>query len=235
MNLIRYTEQPDLWSNSLEITREVWPEYNLHGDVVSAYWGRLFEDFPAYQFVLYEDEVLAEGHTLPCVWDGTRDGLGDGIDAMVIAAFEARMANRTPNALCALAAEIRPRFQGRGLARRILDAMTDLARGDGLTHLIAPVRPSFKERYPITPIERYVAWRGDGGEAFDPWIRVHLRRGGKIGKPYRPDGHCGSRGAVSEAAPPVRRPSRPTTFADDHIPAAHRDARGAGSRSKNAS
>jgi len=183
MKVIRYTEQPELWANSAEITQEVWPEYNLHGDVVNPYWGRLFDEFPAYQFVLHEDEVLAEGHTVPCPWDGTPEGLGDGIDATVVSAFAAREADRTPNALCALAAEIRPRFQGRGLARRILDAMAELARDAGLGHLIAPVRPSFKDRYPITPIERYVSWTNEAGEVFDPWIRVHVRRGGRVVKP----------------------------------------------------
>jgi GNAT superfamily N-acetyltransferase len=78
--------------------------------------------------VLYEGEVLGEGHTVPCCWDGTTDGLGKGIDAMVIAAFEAHEAGRRPTALCALAAEIRPRFQGRGLARQVIDAMAEVAR-----------------------------------------------------------------------------------------------------------
>ena len=53
----------------------------------------------------------------------------------------------------------------------------------GSAHLIAPVRPSFKDRYPITPIERYVTWTRENGEPFDPWIRVHVRRGAKIAKP----------------------------------------------------
>ena len=183
MKLVRYSEQPDLWSHSLEITHEVWPEYNLHGDVMNAYWGRLFDDFPTYQFVLHDGEVLAEGHTVPCAWDGAPDGLGDGIDAAVRSAFDTHASGGMTNALCALAAEVRPRFQGRGLASRILDAMADVARNSGLAHLIAPVRPSFKDRYPITPIECYVTWRNDAGEAFDPWIRVHLRRGGRIVKP----------------------------------------------------
>jgi GNAT superfamily N-acetyltransferase len=183
MRLIRYTERPELWASSAEISEEVWPEYNLHSDVVNPHWGRLFDEFPAYQFVLYEDEVLGEGHTAPCHWDGTPDGLGDGIDAMIVAALEAHGAGRPPNALCALAAEIRPRFQGRGLARRMIDAMAELALDAGLGHLIAPVRPSLKERYPITPIERYVSWTNDAGEPFDPWIRVHIRRGGRIVKP----------------------------------------------------
>jgi len=32
--------------------------------------------------------------------------------------------------------------------------MASLARDAGLPHLIAPVRPSHKDRYPIIPIER---------------------------------------------------------------------------------
>jgi GNAT superfamily N-acetyltransferase len=184
--VIRYSERPELWSETETVTHEVWPEYNLHGDVLSPYWGRLFDEFPDFQFVLYDDqerEVLAEGHTAPCCWDGTAGGLGDGIDAMIVAVFEAREAGRAPSALCALAAEIRPRFRGRGLADRILDAMADLAREAGVSHLIAPVRPSFKDRYPIIAIERYVTWTRENGEPFDPWIRIHTRHGGTIVKP----------------------------------------------------
>ena len=61
--------------------------------------------------------------------------------------------------------------------------MSQVAREAGLGSLIAPVRPSFKDRYPITLIERYVAWTRADGEPFDPWIRIHTRRGGRIAKP----------------------------------------------------
>src|SRR2546421_2195137 len=183
MTVIRYSERPELWDEIANLSGEVWPTYNLHGDVLNRYWERLYDDLPDFQFVLYDDEadeVHAEGHSAPCCWDGTSEGLGDGIDAMITTAFEGQAETREPNALCALAAEIRPRFQGRGLADRILDAMDSLGRDAGLTHLIAPVRPSAKDRYPITPIERYVAWTRENGEPFDPWIRVHTRRGGTI-------------------------------------------------------
>jgi GNAT superfamily N-acetyltransferase len=184
--VIRYSERPELWEDTLALSLAVWPEYNHHGVVLGRYWNQLFDDFPDYQFALFDDEhdqVLAEGHTLPCPWDGTDDGLGEGIDAMTIAAFEAAAAGREPTALCAMAAEVNPRFQGRGLADRVLEAMSQVAREAGLASLIAPVRPSFKERYPITPIERYVAWTRDDGEPFDPWIRIHTRRGARIAKP----------------------------------------------------
>jgi GNAT superfamily N-acetyltransferase len=183
--LIRYSERPALWEETADISDEVWPEYNQHGVVVGPYWGRLFEEFPDYQFALFDaeaQELIAEGHTVPCDWDGTTEGLGNGIDAMIVAAFEARAAGRPPTALCALAAEVRPRFQGGGLADRMLDAMADIGRAAGLGHLIAPVRPSLKHRYPITPIEQYLTWTRENGEPFDPWIRVHVRRGGSIAK-----------------------------------------------------
>jgi hypothetical protein len=47
--------------------------------------------------------------------------------------------------------------------------------------LIAPVRPNWKERYPITPIETYVHWTREDGTAFDPWIRTHQRLGATLG------------------------------------------------------
>ena len=36
--------------------------------------------------------------------------------------------------------------------------MAGLARDAGLAHLIAPVRPTLKDRYPTIPIERYARW-----------------------------------------------------------------------------
>ena len=39
----------------------------------------------------------------------------------------------------------------------MVQAMAALGAAHGLGHLIAPVDPSWKERYPLTPIERYRA------------------------------------------------------------------------------
>jgi hypothetical protein len=32
-------------------------------------------------------------------------------------------------------------------------------------------------------LERYAAWLRDDGEPFDPWIRLHVRLGGRIARP----------------------------------------------------
>src|SRR5947208_3372417 len=59
--------------------------------------------------------------------------------------------------------------------------MRELARRRGLRRVIAPVRPSWKERYPLTPIERYVTWRREDGQLLDPWMRLHERLGARVG------------------------------------------------------
>ena len=84
------------------------------------------------------------------------------------------------NTLCALAAESPREGRRRGLAVEILTAMRTLAERHGLEHLIAPVRPSWKERYPITPIESYIRWRRADGQLLDPWMRIHERLGARV-------------------------------------------------------
>jgi hypothetical protein len=54
--------------------------------------------------------------------------------------------------------------------------MSELACRKRLRRLIAPVRPSWKERYPLTPIERYITWRREDGQLLDPWMRLQRGR-----------------------------------------------------------
>jgi hypothetical protein len=54
--------------------------------------------------------------------------------------------------------------------------MAGIAREQGLG-VIAPVRPSWKERYPLSPIERYAGWLARTRLLFDPWMCVHERLG----------------------------------------------------------
>jgi len=113
--------------------------------------------------------------------DGTDTGLGPGIDATITGAFDLRAGGGRPTAVSALAAETPPRHQRRGLAKIMLQAMAGLARDTRLAHLIAPVRPTLKERCPITPIERYARWTRPDGTPFDPGVRVHTKLGARIG------------------------------------------------------
>jgi hypothetical protein len=178
-------ERPDLWERGIP-SADVWPEYNLHGDVLNRWWGHLDEELADFQFVLYDeanDTVVAEGHTGPFWWDGSEETLPDSIDAVIELIFKQARAADPVNTLCALAAESPRDGRARGLAVAILDAMRTIARLQGLTHLVAPVRPSMKARYPLAGIERYVRWRRDDGQLLDPWMRVHERLGARVATP----------------------------------------------------
>jgi len=178
----RHSERPDLAARAAELGAEIWPEYNLHGDVTNREWRRMRLEFPEYQFVLYDDAadaIVAEGHTLAVPWDGSVEGLPMGFDGI----FELGFGDEPKTALAAMAAEIRPGFQGGGLAVRLLELMRDLARSHGLSDLIAAVRPSLKERYPLVAIDEYVRWTRGDGLPFDSWLRVHARIGGRTLRP----------------------------------------------------
>jgi GNAT superfamily N-acetyltransferase len=171
-----HVERPDLAERAAELGDEFWPEYNRHGDVVNLHWRRMRVEFPELQFVLHDgDEILAEGHTLAIAWDGTADGLPAGFDGI----FERAFAGGA-NALCAMAAEIRPAHRGKGLAQELLAEMAATARTHGLDSLLAAVRPSWKDRYPVAAIDDYMRWTRDDGLPFDPWLRVHVRAGGEL-------------------------------------------------------
>jgi GNAT superfamily N-acetyltransferase len=183
LQVVRYRDRPDLWDDAGDLFAGVWPEYNMHGDVIASHWGRLFEEFPQWQFALlgHDGQAVARGQSIPVAWDGTDAGLGPGIDAMMNAGFELRSAGGEPTVLSALSAVIAPRHQSQGLAPAVLSAMSALAAEAGLTDLIAPVRPNLKERYPAIAIERYARWVRPDGLPFDPWMRVHARLGARMG------------------------------------------------------
>jgi GNAT superfamily N-acetyltransferase len=174
-------ERPDLAEPAWELTRDVLPEYNNHGDVLNRYWGRLTEELPDFQFHVVGDdgEILARARCLPMRWDGSVADLPAGIDGAIARGFD----EGGGNALCALVIMIPRKLQGRGLSSLAVSAMLELARRHGLGSLIAPVRPSWKERYPLVPIERYASWRRTDGLLFDPWMRVHERLGATVLKP----------------------------------------------------
>jgi len=182
ISLYSVAERPDLDAVGIP-PRDVWPEYNLHGDVVNSHWASLWHDFPDFQLFMVDDDsgaVLAELQTAPLFWDGTVDGLSSGVDESLVAAIEGLQNDVPVNTLCAFAAKITPSAQGQGLAIEGVKAMRALAQQHGLGALIAPVRPSLKHRYPVTPIAEYVQWIRADGLAFDPWIRVHQRLGAQI-------------------------------------------------------
>lgn len=175
------SQRPELLGPAWKRTRDTLPEYNNHGDVLDEYWPRLTDERPDFQFHLVGDgdEILVRARSIPVRWDGTIEDLPAGIDGAIARGF----AEGAANVLCALVIMVPRDEQGRGLSALGVRAMSEIARRHGLESLIAPVRPSWKERYPLVPVERYSAWRRQDGLLFDPWMRVHERLGAAVLKP----------------------------------------------------
>lgn len=178
MRAYTVAERPELAEPAWEATSDAFPEYNNHGDVLNAYWGGLTAERPEFQFHLVgeDDAILARARSVPLRWDGTLDDLPAGIDGAIKRGFDEGGAN----VLCALVIMIPRTVRGGGVSAEALRAMVAIARSHGLRSLIAPVRPTWKERYPLTPIERYAAWRRADGLLFDPWLRTHERLGARV-------------------------------------------------------
>jgi GNAT superfamily N-acetyltransferase len=170
-------EKPHLEPQIELLSRDAWPPFLRHGN--SIHWYLLFETFAPYQLLFCEpdDKLIAVGHTAPLAWNGQAQDLPATIEDILLRAEQGEHSGQPANTFSALAAMIAPDRRGQNLSQAVLLAMRDLARSRGCSSLIAPVRPTWKSRYPLTPMERYVAWRRSDGAPLDPWLRVHWRLG----------------------------------------------------------
>jgi GNAT superfamily N-acetyltransferase len=168
-------DRPDLEARLGEVG-DPWPEFIHHDAFVTSRWASLYEDFPEFQLALLDEEadtVVGKGNTIPIPWDGREETLTGGVT-------EALELEESPNVLCALVAVVDPARQGQGLSGLVIEGMRRVAAAAGLECLIAPVRPTWKDRYPLTPFERYIRWNREDGLPFDPWIRLHHRLGAEM-------------------------------------------------------
>jgi len=181
--LYTLAERPDLIPRLTELVEGSWPEFMLHGDVANELWRGLRARSMDFQWVLHNegaDEVVGLGNSIPLFWDGEVEHLPEGFDAVLQASVRQHAEGVRPNALSALQAVVTPKHRGHGLSGLLIQAMRTVAGAHGFEHLIAPVRPTWKDRYPLVPIERYMAWRRHDGLPFDPWLRLHERLGGRM-------------------------------------------------------
>ncbi|HEY6459858.1 MAG TPA: hypothetical protein VIY73_06890 [Polyangiaceae bacterium] len=170
LRIVTHVEHPELRGT----LPDLWPEFMHHDAVVTDFWPQLYEVYPDFQlWVLDGRRLIGYACTLPVVWDG--EPKPGGVDWAVTEG-----PGGMPTTLCAIVAGLVPQYRGHGVSAVVLGRMTKLAAAHSLDCLIAPVRPTWKERYPLTPIERYVEWRREDGFLYDPWLRTHERVGAEV-------------------------------------------------------
>lgn len=183
--LMSLATRPDLADAMSDFNAAAWPEFMLNDAVMNEHWHHTEDDWPDSQLLLLDaqDAIAATANTSPLAWDGTDTGLPAGIDRQLLAAVAGLRAGTPPDTTGALQVIVDPARRGTGLADLMLRAMCGSAVAHGHRAVIACVRPTWKERYPLAPIERYARWTRADGQPFDPWIRLHMRAGGRMVRP----------------------------------------------------
>ena len=158
-----------------------WPAFIEADDLAARHLPTVRATFADLEVALLQDGVLvAASWGVPITWDGTAEGLPDGYSDTPARAVTTHQAAITPNTLVVCAGQVRPDAERTGLAGALLKGLIETGRAAGLNQVVAPLRPTAKHRYPLTPIEDYASWTRADGSAFDPWVRTHLRMGARL-------------------------------------------------------
>ncbi|MGW0606913.1 hypothetical protein [Streptomyces sp. NPDC002640] len=165
-----------------ELFSEGFPEFIAADHLVKQYIGRVREWFAAFDLMLLDDQdvPVAAGWGVPLHWDDRPDTLPTGYTQALVRAVEGHEQGVAPDTFVICGAVVTPSLKGRGLAGQTLAALRETAVRAGLHQVVAPVRPTTKARYPLTPIESFMRWTREDGLALDPWIRTHQRLGATL-------------------------------------------------------
>ena len=168
--------------DQVNLGKRSWPEFMQHDSIVEAQWSRLYTDFLDFQFAAYsENGIVGVGNSVPIHLEGDISNLpNNGIDWAMLKAVDDIQKKLTPNLLVGIQILINPELQSKGLSYKFLDLMKQVASTHGISNIAIPVRPTQKHFYPLMPMEEYLEKTNPKGEPFDPWIRVHIKAGGKI-------------------------------------------------------
>lgn len=184
--MILQTERTDArtWPQEqmAELFSEGFPRFITADRLGKQYIGRVREWFGDLDLMLLDEAgvPVAGGWGVPVRWDGQTDTLPSGYSDALVRAVEGREQGVVPDTLVICGAIVTPSLKGRGLAGRTLSTLRDTGLAAGLSRVLAPVRPTTKARYPLTPIASFMHWRRSDGAALDPWIRTHERLGAEI-------------------------------------------------------
>lgn len=181
METVVTQDRPELEQKVEDAFRERWPAFIFHDKISKAYLPRVQEYFRSYDIlILDEEKVAAGGWGVPLSWDGTVGGLPSGYDDAPVRAVDGHEQARSADTFSFMAAAVAKEYDKQGLATTVLLELSARARADGIECVIAPIRPTWKQRYPQVPMSEYVTWTREDGLSIDPWIRTHQRMGAKI-------------------------------------------------------
>lgn len=185
LTITTLAQRPELFDHIYDVAEE-WAEFMDHDPVANALFHQVAGLFPAYTVVATTPggQLIARGRSIPfsLLQPGREELPDDGWDRVMIWGMRDHLRGIAPDAASALDITISTPYQGRGLSGQILAALRQAVADQGHRTLVAPVRPNAKHRQPTLPIAEYVAQTRPDGLPVDPWLRTHIRAGGRIVK-----------------------------------------------------
>ncbi|WP_033341336.1 hypothetical protein [Catenuloplanes japonicus] len=163
----------------------IWPKFMMQDPTSGLYFGDHLDAFPDHVLVAVDratGEPVARGLSVPLAFDGDiAAGLPeDGWDWAIRSGVRRRLSGAAGTVVSALEILVRPDLRGAGLSGIMLAEMRARTAAQGFGDLIAPVRPNGKHLQPLLSIDEYAFAVRPDGLPVDPWLRVHVRAGGRI-------------------------------------------------------
>jgi GNAT superfamily N-acetyltransferase len=164
---------------------DTWPEFMRHDPIANALLEHVVPMFPHLCLVATDEQgaIVARGLAVAFrLWSPERAGVlpAGGWDRVLAWAVGDNTRDQPVDAVSALEIAVDPSMLGRGLSGRMLDALRTATSRAGLAELVAPVRPNAKHQVPRLSMSDYLQRTRLDGLPEDPWLRVHLRVGGRV-------------------------------------------------------
>lgn len=184
LQITTLAERPE-FASSLWDMDHTWHEFVLNDPIADLFYTRATTVYADHVLVATDEaepgRLVARGCMIPYMSDGAE--LPDnGWDGVIRSGWLAHERGHRLDAVSALEVTVRRDLQGQGLSSLMLAAMRDHAAQLGHRELVVPVRPNGKHLEPHTPMTEYAFRNRPDGLPHDPWLRVHVRAGGKIVK-----------------------------------------------------
>jgi len=180
VRVFTHRDRPEFGNRLSELEGDSFPPYLLHDgfDECRPHLFDEFADLQLYVVAAEDDTLLGTGNALPYCVEAGRPL--PAFQELLTGAPRQHAQGIAPNMLCPIQAMVVGDARGTGVSGEIMAAYNEIAAKHGFKTIGVPVRPTLKPRYPITPIDRYVAWTRADGSRFDPWLRQQERMGSRF-------------------------------------------------------
>lgn len=183
MEIVTLAERPEL-AKAMWGFPKAWPAFMYHDQTGPLYYEHCASLYPEYVMLALADDVVvvARSFSVPFDWDGdpAQRLPAGGWEWAIRQAVATRQAGVQPTLVPAPEISIQVDQRGTGLSGLMLDAMRRNVARLGFADLVAPVRPNGKPDHPDEPMDLYLKRHTDDGLPADPWLRVHVRAGGRV-------------------------------------------------------